>query len=308
MSSRTAERNKAVRLAWEREQELVREGKGTRDWTKKQQQDILDTDKGKAYDEEERAFEGQHMKSVAEYPEYRSNPDNIQFLTKTEHLEAHKGNWKNLTNWYYDPVTKEFTDFGDGELIPCKIIELSERISIQTVIETDKGETETETTGNEKPKSDDINVTLKERETPLREKTRGKPVEKQAIPKASTLPKEAKHEGGFVKFLKGAGRFFVEHPLETLEIAGVVIGGAAKVISSIAESRNSGGSTYKTNPSASHSSSDTNIAAKVADIVEKTNRASPHENDVPGHKQRYHTRDGVVWRDKALYHRGGKDS
>ena len=34
--SRTSikERNKAIRKAWEREQELVKEGKGTRDWTK----------------------------------------------------------------------------------------------------------------------------------------------------------------------------------------------------------------------------------------------------------------------------------
>lgn len=308
MSSRTVERNKAVRLAWEREQELVREGKGTRDWTEEQQQDILDPDKGKAYDEEVRAFEGQHMKSVAEYPEYRSNPDNIQFLTKAEHLEAHKGNWKNPTNWYYDPVTKEFTDFGDGELIPCKIIELSEPIAIPTVIDADREKTEAEKAENVETQFEDINATLEERETPLRVKTRSCPVEKQTIPKASAIPRAAKHESGFVKFLKGAGRFVVEHPLESLEIAGVVIGGAAKMISSVAESRNSSSSTYKSKPSTSHSSSDTNIASKVADIVEKANRASPHENDVPGHKQRYHTREGVVWRDKAPYHRGGKDS
>ncbi len=43
-----------------------------------------------------------------------------------------------------------------------------------------------------------------------------------------------------------------------------------------------------------------------SDIIEKANRATPHENDVPGHKQRYHTKDGVVWRYKAPYHRGGK--
>ena len=112
MSRRTAEANKAIRLAWEREQALVSEGKGTRDWTKEQQQDILDPDKGKAYDDKGRAFEGQHMKSVAEYPEYQGNPDNIQFLTKDEHLEAHKGSWQNPTNWYFNPDTKEFVDFG----------------------------------------------------------------------------------------------------------------------------------------------------------------------------------------------------
>ena len=36
------ERNKAIRLAWEREQKLVAEGKGTRDWSQEQQKDILD--------------------------------------------------------------------------------------------------------------------------------------------------------------------------------------------------------------------------------------------------------------------------
>lgn len=45
------ERNKAVRKAWEIEHQLVKEGCGTRDWTEKQQKDILDPAKGKAYEE-----------------------------------------------------------------------------------------------------------------------------------------------------------------------------------------------------------------------------------------------------------------
>ena len=39
------ERNKAIRLAWEREKELVSKGEGTRDWSQDQQKDILDPDK-----------------------------------------------------------------------------------------------------------------------------------------------------------------------------------------------------------------------------------------------------------------------
>ena len=39
MSRRTADANKAIRLAWEKERELVQQGKGTRDWTEKQQQE-----------------------------------------------------------------------------------------------------------------------------------------------------------------------------------------------------------------------------------------------------------------------------
>ena len=122
------ERNKAIRLAWEKEQQLVQEGKGTRNWTKEQQKDILDPDKGKAYDENGRAFEGQHMKSAAEYPEYQGDPDNIQFLTREEHLEAHKGSWQNPTNWFYNPDTKEFVDFGDNKPIPCEVLNLSDPV------------------------------------------------------------------------------------------------------------------------------------------------------------------------------------
>ena len=105
MPRRTAEFNKAILAAWNKEQELVQEGKGTREWTSKQQQDILE--KGKAYDDDGVAFQGQHMKSAEMYPEYQGDPGNIQFLTRTEHLEAHNGKWRNPTNWYFNPVTKE---------------------------------------------------------------------------------------------------------------------------------------------------------------------------------------------------------
>lgn len=122
------ERNKAIRLAWEREQKLVAEGKGTRDWSQEQQKDILDPNIGKAKDDNGRSFEGQHMKSAVEYPEYQGDPDNIQFLTRDEHLAAHKGSWQNPTNWYYNPETKEFVDFGENKPIPCTAINLSEPV------------------------------------------------------------------------------------------------------------------------------------------------------------------------------------
>lgn len=125
------ERNKAVREAWNKELELVQEGKGTREWTPRQQKDILE--KGRAYDDNGKAFEGQHMKSAEQYPEYQGAPGNIQFLTRTEHLEAHDGNWKNPTNWYFNPVTKEKFDFGDGPFIPCEIIRLTDPVIIVQV-------------------------------------------------------------------------------------------------------------------------------------------------------------------------------
>ena len=33
--------------------------------------------------------------------------------------------------------------------------------------------------------------------------------------------------------------------------------------------------------------------------------ASPQEHIVPGHGQHYHTKDGVIWKEKDPYTRGG---
>lgn len=49
MSRQTAESNKAILAAWNKEQELVQEGKGTREWTPKQQQDMSVLWQGIAY-------------------------------------------------------------------------------------------------------------------------------------------------------------------------------------------------------------------------------------------------------------------
>ncbi len=120
--------DKAIREAWKRERELVLAGKGTRDWNQEQQLEIIEL--GKVFDDDGIAFEGQHMKSVAAYPEHQGNPDNIQLLSVNEHLAAHKGNWKNPTNWYYDPVTFKFDDFGDADPVACKAIELSQPFAV----------------------------------------------------------------------------------------------------------------------------------------------------------------------------------
>lgn len=43
-------------------------------------------------------------------------------------------------------------------------------------------------------------------------------------------------------------------------------------------------------------------------FVERNKAVSRAENDVSAHKQRYHTKDGVIWKDKAPYHRGGNSN
>jgi hypothetical protein len=286
------ERNRAVREAWSKEQELVQERKGTREWTREQQKDILE--KGRAYDDNGKAFEGQHMKSAEKYPEYQGEPGNIQFLTRAEHLEAHDGNWQNPTNWYFNPITKEKIDFGNGPFIPCEIIRLPEPIITITDNETSLQEQAVE----EKKQPDKITDTPNqsvEKEAKVYSEPKAPNLSKVQVPKKSS--------NRFVKGLKSVGRFIVDHPVESLEIAGVVIGGAAKAISSIRGSGSSSSSGRISQPSSS-SSNTSSIADKVVNIVEKANRALPGENDVSGHRQRYHTKNGVIWKDKAPYHRG----
>ena len=102
------------------------------------------------------------------------------------------------------------------------------------------------------------------------------------------------------------GRFIINHPVESLEIAGTVIAIGYETVTAFSGNRNKNNRTSTPNTGDRIiDSSKKDIATKVADIVEKATRA---ENDVSGHKQRYHTKDGVVWKDKAPYHRGGKDS
>lgn len=235
------------------------------------------------------------MKSAEMYPEYQGDPGNIQFLTRAEHLEAHDGNWQNPTNWYFNPVTKEKNDFGDGPFIPCEIIRLPE----SAVSITDNGSSLQEQDIEEKASSDKpkdaLNKNSEADNKTYRELEAAKPHKVQVPKKANNM---------FVRGLKSVGRLIVEHPVESLEIAGVVIGGAAKAISSVRE--NGTGSTHsRMSAPGSSSTNSSSVAEKVANIVEKASRSLPSENDVPGHKQRYHTKEGTIWKGKAPYHRGG---
>lgn len=92
--SYTGSRNAGVRLAWEYERaDIEMGGKGSADWTEKQQTEIRET--GKV-----RRAEGHHQKNVAAYPELQADPDNIKFYEdKKKHLEeGHDGDWKNESN------------------------------------------------------------------------------------------------------------------------------------------------------------------------------------------------------------------
>lgn len=86
-----AARARGVARAWAEERKLVQEtGRGTRDWTRAQTKELLDSGKVKG-------FVGHHINNVNLAPELADVPDNIRFLTRSEHFEAHDFNWRNQT-------------------------------------------------------------------------------------------------------------------------------------------------------------------------------------------------------------------
>jgi RHS repeat-associated protein len=86
-----AARRFAVRQAWRDEGALVSEtGQGTRFWTEAEQTELAQTGKVSGY-------QGHHINSVKGSPDLAGNPNNIEFLRRTEHLAAHGGNWQNVT-------------------------------------------------------------------------------------------------------------------------------------------------------------------------------------------------------------------
>lgn len=108
-------RNQAVNDFWTHEQELIKNGQSTRNWTAEQIEDILNISEktGKssingdiAYDINGKAYYGHHMMNVAEHPEYAGDWRNIQALDKVEHYEgAHAGNTQTPTNSFYNVET-----------------------------------------------------------------------------------------------------------------------------------------------------------------------------------------------------------
>lgn len=303
------ERNKAIRLAWERERELVLQGRGTRDWSLDQQKEILDPDKGKAYDENGRAFEGQHMKSAAEYPEYQGDPNNIQFLTREEHLAAHKGSWQNSTNWYYNPETKEFVDFGENGPIPCKVISLSEPLQVSII---DRQET---SNGLKEPAK--MENTLSEGTQSPRQENLSHRSENTSQKKHNAGPPEVHERFGhqILHVADNAKKLVEKHPNLVKIVAGaafVAVAGIAfvkKIHDSGGGSSSSSSDDYYSGSSDddyndSSSSDECDIQSSSRDYPDE--RSSPEEHTVSAHRQHYHTRDGVIWKEKDPYQRGGK--
>lgn len=303
MSRRTAEANKAILAAWNNEQALVQEGKGTREWTPQQQQDILE--KGKAYDDDGYAFQGHHMKSAEKNPEHQGDPLNIQFLTRTEHLDAHCGNWQTPTNWFYNPITKERLDFGDGPFIPCKAFPLQEPIAIpKATLECEKTQIERPTKVSKAPQTENTKtVTPKSLTSPVKN-----PITKR--------PK--KQSGGTLRTLKAvcseALHFVSTHPKLVVSI---VLGAVAAGITAAADSYSSesGDNTSDENNDYSCDSSLPVVTEEPQSLSSENDEdfessTKPYTpNEVSEHTQRYHYKDNSTReRTIAKYTRRGKSS
>lgn len=119
-------RIRAVNQAKRDEVALIKKGMGTRDWTTAQQKEWLQT--GKCHD-----IEGHHMKDVSTYPEYAGDKNNIQMLNSKEHFAAHRRDYKNTTNGYYDPNTNKIKEFGEKPPTAPKAEKLSSPLSERAV-------------------------------------------------------------------------------------------------------------------------------------------------------------------------------
>ncbi len=88
-STRNSVGSAAVRHARAQEINLVRAtGRGTRDWSKSELRLLQHGGFPKGYD-------GHHINNVARFPDLAGNPDNIRFVTRTEHLRVHQGSFRN---------------------------------------------------------------------------------------------------------------------------------------------------------------------------------------------------------------------
>lgn len=314
MSRRTSEASKAIREAWENEQRLVLDGRGTRDWTREQQQSIID--KGKVYDEDGRSFEGHHMKSAEAHPEYQGDAGNIQFLSRNEHLEAHGGSFRNPTNGFYDPSTKLVRDFGDNKYEPCEIIKLSNPVVDEANNPQKAGETsdyakESNVTAKENDVEESADVVL--------QNDKARTDWPNATPPKESLPsKKGRRFGAEHSNVLGAVKSFVtKHPRITnaLKWTGLTVGALA--LKAIGDAISNSGSPGHSDSSLSdfgdfldeedesvcYSSDSEDECAE--DSVERhypEERSSPREHSVSGYDRQQNGKTVHV----NPYKRGGK--
>lgn len=297
MSRRTSEASKAIQVAWQKERELVIKGHGTRDWTPEQQEEIITLGKAYYHSEEPgdindgKAFVGHHMKSVEAYPEFQGDPENIQFLSYTEHKEAHSGDFKNSTNGYFDPETKRTYDFGDEKYEPCKIIKLTN--SIKNSINIEQG-------GSEKTERKNLNRKQNTFSDIIGNREQQASLEK---PFFNIFPKENKKN--FLELFKKKGHEYLGDKFKEA-IFSMTASFILDLVSRVRRSSNYSDKIF--------GDENTDFRDKTADngsLPGRNNsnkRLAPEKHTVSTHEQRYHTKKGTIIREKKSYQRGGKRS
>lgn len=247
------------------------------------------------------------MKSAAEYPEYQGDPDNIQFLTREEHLEAHKGSWQNPTNWYYNPETKEFVDFGENKPIPCAAINLSEPVRSPVIDSQNKGDDLKEPSKAEAESTESVK--------PSRREDVGHHSETKSQSKTAVPPPEV-HEGFGDKVLRAVDavkEFSERHPILTGIVKWGGIAAAAITTAAVANNSSGGGGSSGDGESDSSSSDlfdDYSGQADDSDDYSDSSgsrdypdeRSSPREHDVSGYDRQQNGKTVHV----NPYKRGGK--
>ena len=120
-------RSRAVKEAWEKEADRIREGRGTWDWTVEQQAELLI--RSHTNNPGVSGFEGSHMLSAKDYPEHAGNPDNIQLIPTIAHYDGvHERNPREHTpNGIYNAETGEVIPIEDGIIPTLREIELTDR-------------------------------------------------------------------------------------------------------------------------------------------------------------------------------------
>lgn len=192
-----------------------------------------------------------------------------------------------------------------GEMIPCKIIELTDSISKAKISDVDKRcnalEVSQKAEKNERatPIKEDVNSSPSRREQNL-------VVVENISQERNPIVKSTKKENIIIKGLRNVGEFVVEHPVEFLEL-GLAITGVVKEVSAHKSKRHCERNINSTNSNTnSVSPARSDIVTQVSDIVEKAKRSSPNEHTVASHKQHYHTKNGLILKEKNAYPRGGK--
>ncbi len=99
-AGRTSIADRAVNLAWRWEKAILElGGRGTRKWTTEQVNEIIKYGKPSNFNGQKvDRWEGHHIKNVADYPLQQGDADNIDLLTRSEHLAAHDGDWRRGTS------------------------------------------------------------------------------------------------------------------------------------------------------------------------------------------------------------------